>query len=675
MTAMKIIINATGSDTIRLWEWDGKHLSFKDYRNKSWVFVHGVEYDLDFLVSQLDRSIFRYSESFGNNVYGKIRGLRVEVYPSNMPDLIHAIETIGFGRKYSIYNADINPALRFMAETNRQFFPIESLYAYDPDIPTVSITGSAVHGKPETISINGKPEEKITPESLTDMVNAINYAVIIIYDNTDKLFENTLKIAHGLGLKLPFVRTFSAQTYESYGQTHYKNPRVSLSGKICISSDSFVYSESGLEGLMEVSRISGLPITTASVVTTGTSVSSLEETYAIKHNILIPLYKDDHENEKTIGTLYETDRGGMVLQPEPGVYSDVYEIDFSSMYPSIIVNYNLSPETMNLTSGFHVPDTPYSISTDRKGFLSRALGNLLETRLFYKSIKNLDPIYQKRDAALKWMLLTSFGYTGYKNAKFGKIEMHEAITAIGRWALMRAINLAKDHNFKIIHGIVDSLWLSGDGDIESLIADIARETRIKIVVDGHYRWIAFLPSRSGLGALNRYLGLRYDGSFKVRGIEARRSDVPYMAIKFQMDALNILRDCRTVNEVAKKRAEILNLETYYKNNLRSFPRNYYDINFHITKHFEDYISNTIQKRILKHVEVKGHEIWPGSTVKAAVVNKKMDIFDFGDNIYGDIDIKFYDRILSRAFEPINFLMDSVYGKTEFNILNKNNIFI
>ena len=33
---------------------------------------------------------------------------------------------------------------------------------------------------------------------------------------------------------------------------------------------------------------------------------------------------------------------------------------------------------------------------------------------------------------LKWMLVTCFGYTGYKNAKFGRIEVHEGITGRSR---------------------------------------------------------------------------------------------------------------------------------------------------------------------------------------------------------------------------------------------------
>ena len=40
--------------------------------------------------------------------------------------------------------------------------------------------------------------------------------------------------------------------------------------------------------------------------------------------------------------------------------------------------------------------------------------------------------FKARADAHKWSLVTSFGYLGYKNARFGKIEAHESVTAWGR---------------------------------------------------------------------------------------------------------------------------------------------------------------------------------------------------------------------------------------------------
>ncbi len=66
----------------------------------------------------------------------------------------------------------------------------------------------------------------------------------------------------------------------------------------------------------------------------------------MKQGIAVPFRKSDPEVIRHISRLQAADRGGMMFQPAPGIYEDVEEIDFTSMYPSIIVKSNLSPETI-----------------------------------------------------------------------------------------------------------------------------------------------------------------------------------------------------------------------------------------------------------------------------------------------------------------------------------------
>ena len=663
-----IIINATGTDMMNLWNLRNGKVSFRRFRNRSWIFVSGTGYDLDFLARQLDASgKYSYTEATRRNVYGSMEGLEIEVKPSGIKDLTVAIEHIGLGRKYSIFNADIDPALRFMSERNLQFFSIESPEDMDPPVSSVYVGGKTNLGTPVEVTIGDRRYRKINTSLLSDLEFAIKDSTIVVYDNRDRLFEKLMKLMAMNGFNPGFSKGKQGSTYQSYGQVYYSNPRINIPGKITIEADSFTYSEAGIAGLIEMSRISTLPIVTASTVTAGTAVSSMEESYAIRNDILIPLYKDDHEQAKSSSTLMETDKGGMVLQPEPGTYTDVYEIDFSSMYPSIMVNYNLSPETINSNGDFRVPGLPYRVDTSRRGFLSLALENLLNTRLTYKAIKHRNRVYEQRDAALKWMLLTSFGYTGYKNAKFGKIEVHESITAMGRWALSRAISLAIRHGFEPIHGIVDSLWINGNGNIDSLLKEIAEETRIGIVLDGHYRWITFMPARSGLGALNRYVGLRDDGTFKVRGIEIRRSDVPQICVDFQMDALNILRRCNTPGEIWGKKGEMEIFEGAYLKELHTKPREDFRVGIHVTKNREEYRVNNLQKKILENADRIGYNISIGDRVGVIVVNKNEGKIDLADQ-YGGVDFQFYRKMLRRSFEPIDFIISSCAPKNRLTNL-------
>jgi DNA polymerase I len=95
------------------------------------------------------------------------------------------------------------------------------------------------------------------------------------------------------------------------------------------------------------------------------------------------------------------------------VYEKVHQIDFTFIYPSIIVKYNLSPETI---------DHP-----EIKGFLSAVLSSLLNLRIETKRLKKIDLEYAGQDSVLKWMPVTCSGYTDYRNAKFSQIQIHERI--------------------------------------------------------------------------------------------------------------------------------------------------------------------------------------------------------------------------------------------------------
>ena len=100
---------------------------------------------------------------------------------------------------------------------------------------------------------------------------------------------------------------------------------------------------------------------------------------------------------------------------------------------------------------------------------------------------------------------------------------------------------------KTIAGIVDSIWLKStkempinDMDIDQLCQKVQMQTRLPLEHAGDYHWIIFLPRRHEpeIGVLNRYYGLKTDGSFKVRGIEVRQSSSPPFIKKCQRDILN-----------------------------------------------------------------------------------------------------------------------------------------
>jgi DNA polymerase I len=200
----------------------------------------------------------------------------------------------------------------------------------------------------------------------------------------------------------------------------------------------------------------------------------------------VPFRKRDAESIRNISELKASDKEGMIFQPEPGVYEKVHQIDFTSLYPSIIVKYNLSPETLE--------------HPERSGFLSTVLSSLLNLRIETKRLKKTNKEYAGIDSILKWMLVTCFGYTGYRNAKFGQIQIHERITDTSRELLLQIKELAEKMGFEVLHGIVDCLWVIGE-PISAFKESVEKDTGILTEVDS-YDWITFLPMSDGTGAYN-----------------------------------------------------------------------------------------------------------------------------------------------------------------------------
>ena len=368
---------------------------------------------------------------------------------------------------------------------------------------------------------------------------------------------------------------------------------------------------------------------------------------------MIPLYKEDHEMIKDLDTFISSDRGGLYLQPVPGVYEGVFEIDFSSMYPSIIVKYNLSPETINVNckDKWRIEDLGYDICMDKRGTLSEFLSDLLELRLYYKARKNSDERYRRRDAVLKWLLLTSFGYTGYKNAKFGRIEVHESITCLGRRILTESVKIAEDEGFGTIHGIVDSLWLRGTGDINRVMDKIEEMSRLNISLEGFYKWIVFLPAKDGSGALNRYFGLMDSGKFKVRGIELRRTDFPNICKKMQEDILKVYSKVSRIEDFPGHYDEICRIYDSYKDKIVNGRVEDSDLKLSImaTRRPEQYKVNGIRKKAIE----KAKDVGPGDKVSMFVTDESRGSVDIG-NLENRYDKNYYLRKLEMAWESISY---------------------
>ena len=436
-------------------------------------------------------------------------------------------------------------------------------------------------------------------------------------------------------------KTPSGKTFFSYGRTFYKAGPIRLYGRIHIDqSNTFVLSEAGFDGLIEIARTCRVPLHTAARNSIGSSMSSLQFYQAIKDDVLIPRNKSIPEAFKSAHDLLVGDRGGFVYESIVGAHDYVGEVDFSSMYPSIMANNNISAETVLCKccpdSHIRIPELNYHICTKRTGIVPKTLRFVIDKRLYYKKMKNeasdsrLIEVYDNRQTALKWILVTCFGYLGYKNAKFGTVDGHIGVCAFGRDALLKASHTAEERGFEVIHGIVDSLWLKKPDasleDYENLCRIITEQTGIPINFEGRYKWIVFLPSKTHprIGVLNRYYGVMEDGKIKVRGLEIRRRDTPQFVFDAQTEMINTLATANNTVELRKKIPLALEIVRTYRQKLLAgeVPVEDLIITKRMSRKPERYRQHVSQVIAAEQLIREGTEVHAGNSVRFLFTHSK-----------------------------------------------------
>ena len=543
------IIDSCYRDGVELWEKGDRSVAGRHVPYDPSFFLHLPDPHAHYEMLEALSSRYPLEECRFKTVYGDLDGYRVTAGR----EVAGMIEQ-QTGYTAQLYNVDIRLDQRFMAEqgifpcgdpgdfrlTAEFDSPLTGMEIVVKDNPFAGPGISCVevvHERRELI----KGSEKSVLADLFSLVETCDPDVIL-FPSADIWMARILQKARKYGLENSFSRTgrfrkLEARSYWSYGRTEYREGALMPDGRVLIDTmQSFNYREGGLLGVLFASRLTGLCPNLAARFTSGTLISTYEVYEAIRAGIAVPYRKSDPEVVRRFDELKAADRGGMMFQPLPGLYERVYQIDYTSLYPSVIVQSNLSPETFLNPSGH--------------GFLPTVLAPLLALRLETKRRKRADPKFEGIDSILKWMLVTCFGYTGYKNAKFGRIEVHEEITGRSRDILIRTREIAEEMGFDVLHGIVDCLWVRGGRTpVGELKEQVEQEILLPLEIEA-YHWIVFLPMPDGFGAYNRYYGLLTDGTIKVRGIAARRGDTPDYIRKMQLDLLAILKTAETRSEIA-----------------------------------------------------------------------------------------------------------------------------
>jgi DNA polymerase elongation subunit (family B) len=638
----------------------------------------------------------------------------LEVVPKNLGSLnklATMIDSWGGYHDYQLFNVDIRLPTRYLQSKGvfcnahvrwdgKYFVLDDEQWSIDYEIPSFKTVYFDIKRKTKGICSFNDPISSIVINDYTiegenesdTILSAVKYIrqvdpdIIYTVKGDSTLFPFLYHRArlHGINNQVNLSRDSArkkkhlqpvkkAKSYFSYGRIIYRPAFYTLKGRVHIdTSSSFLYGESGLRGLIDISRCSNIPLQLLSRLGPGTAISQIQVNKAMEKGFLIPWKKNMPETWKTAMSLLVSDRGGLILEPVVGLHEDIVELDFASLYPNIMLNHNISPETMLCDccpdSPNRVPQLGYHICVRHKGLIPEVLKPILFRRFCFKARsknKNYDKdVYSEMQQAWKWVLLVCFGYTGYRNARYGRIECHESITAFSRDILLTALEVAEHAGYEVLHGIIDSLWVKDSkgcvGPVR-LSRMISERTGIRMDVEGRYKWIVFLPNKgTGVGALNRYYGLFDNGKLKVRGIELRQHNTPEFLKNIQSSMLKVFSQADNAKEFLGLIPDALDVMLNYgKQIIRgSVDPRVLVFTTRISKSVTQYKVNNLVKSALLQLRDIDINVEPGQSIHYVVTSERSREYKervcvaelLTDSV--EVDVGFYLRQIAKCGESI-----------------------
>jgi DNA polymerase I len=282
----------------------------------------------------------------------------------------------------------------------------------------------------------------------------------------------------------------------------------------------------------------------------------------IKRNILMPC----KPHGKVFSSAEKTFEGAMVLEPEVGLHKDgtVLILDFKSMYPSMIMQYNICP-TVLVKQGTEMDDAKCNISPTGAKFLKKSVRegifpyvaryyfdsrSEVRSQMKKEQDENKLKILDAKQYALKGMLVSLWGYIGFVGARFHVPEVAASITAWGRENITKTKKLIEENfGYKVIYGDTDSVFVKTDiSDLEKAAEkgkDIAkfvtsRLDGLELTFEKLFKTFLILSKKRYAGWSFEKVNSGWKDELSMKGIETIRRDWCDLTSKTLFNVLNIL---------------------------------------------------------------------------------------------------------------------------------------
>ena len=356
-------------------------------------------------------------------------------------------------------------------------------------------------------------------------------------------------------------------------------------------------------------------------------------------------------------------KGGMVVDPTPGVHFQVAVLDFASLYPSIIKTWNLGYETILCSHPEDrtnkIPDTDHWVCRKKKAMESQIVGSLRDIRIKWYKPKsketNLPPEtlswYQVVQNALKVVLNASYGVFGSDRFSLYCPPLAESTAAVGRYDITSTIKEAKRLRIEVFYGDTDSLFL-GTPDrtkLDELIQWSRKELGMELEVDKNYRYVALSLRKKN------YLGVHPDNRVDIKGLTGKKRHTPEFIKETFSQMIGILGQVQTPLDFDDARTKIKSLvqDSYSKLRNRKYSLDDLAFNMMIGKSVAGYTKTMPQHvKAAQQLRDRGDEIKAGDLVSFVKVSTSAGVKPVRLASLHEIDVDKYTEYIRATFEQV-----------------------
>ena len=363
-------------------------------------------------------------------------------------------------------------------------------------------------------------------------------------------------------------------------------------------------------------------------------------------------------------------QGAIVRDPVPGIHFEVTVLDFASLYPSAIRNWNLSYDTLLCTHEECrknlVPGTRHWVCTKRRGMTSELIGSLKDIRVLWYKPRSRDKgltdgerqYYNVVQQALKVFLNASYGVFGAESFPLYCPPLAESTAAVGRYALEEATKKSVELGIEVLYGDTDSLFLKDPSaqQTDALTAWADEKLGIDLEVDKVYRYAVFSRRKKN------YLGVYKDGRLDVKGMTGKKRHIPPI-LKAAFDELTgILGGVQTVAEFPAAKEDIRGLveEVHRRLMDRDFKVEEVAFQMQLGKPLGQYDTSPQHVKAGRMLEEQGYEVVAGDIISYVVTRD--DVVPAVSAKPRDVDVRKYEEYLESTFEQLLDALDMSFDE-------------